>query len=807
MLASSRVLVLVVALATLLALLPSVSNATTNVAPSASPRVVGRTASTVTTDNGDGTQSTEIHSASINYQDDAGQWQRRDDSLVRDPGGGFHRAAGPAFVQFAATADAEAIRVSDDGWSLGFTMLGAARGRPVTPWGQNRVRYAGVGDGVDLEYRVVGDRVKEEVVLRRAPVIPASGPSGLGRYRFGLSVSGVTPRTTADGTIAFVTASGSTVASVPPGMAYDSMGRPSHANGFRPATKPVTNTLVNLGANRWAIDVAVDPAWLLDVGRVYPVYIDPTIDLGRASAASDAHTYIQWGDPAFGGGSRYGDHNYDGEWVTSIARGSGLEMVDDCPDHNVTWQSTTYSNVDVSPVVGRQINTATWHGKVVSGSGSFEMRPVATSWQANTLTHDTAPSLRSETKAVTVTGPGWVQTDVTDWVRNWAEDGGWAQHGVALSPVDEVMDIDLAAAESGDGPYMSVTYDSAPGPVSLTVTKGNRTVTARWTAPAHSEVSFYTATLYHASSNTQMSSQQCNSCLEAIFTGLTNQVGYYVKVTATNPHGFSTVQSATVTPGLVILGAAVTVGEVRGLNNAAAIRLKCAQPTGGDPVNVATGHFSHTFADLFVPGRGVPLAMSHTYSSDAAAIAADGPLGHGWTFTYGMSLGFADPSPDNHPWPNTATVRQENGSEAVFELDTATSAYKPNAPRVDATVVRNANGSYTFTRRSAEIFGFDSTGRLTELKDPNGYVTAVTRPSATTTVVTDPAGRTFTLAYSGGHLQSVTEASTTPARTVTFRYLDGQNNLNEVVDATGGTTSFTYDAAHRLLTMRIPSIR
>ncbi|MGH2357662.1 MAG: hypothetical protein ACRDGJ_06565, partial [Candidatus Limnocylindria bacterium] len=43
----------------------------------------------------------------------------------------------------------------------------------------------------------------------------------------------------------------------------------------------------------------------------------------------------------------------------------------------------------------------------------------------------------------------------------------------------------------------------------------------------------------------------------------------------------------------------------------------------------------------------------------------------------------------------------------------------------------------------------------------------------------------------------------TPARTVRFGY-DAQNDLRQVTDVGGGITSFTYDANHRMLTMRFP---
>ncbi len=50
---------------------------------------------------------------------------------------------------------------------------------------------------------------------------------------------------------------------------------------------------------------------------------------------------------------------------------------------------------------------------------------------------------------------------------------------------------------------------------------------------------------------------------------------------------------------------------------------------GAHPINCATGEFWHTFDDLAIPRRGVPLHFTHSYSSQQAA--QNGTLGYGWT--------------------------------------------------------------------------------------------------------------------------------------------------------------------------------
>ncbi len=79
-----------------------------------------------------------------------------------------------------------------------------------------------------------------------------------------------------------------------------------------------------------------------------------------------------------------------------------------------------------------------------------------------------------------------------------------------------------------------------------------------------------------------------------------------------------------------------------------------------DPVEAWTGNFWHTFDDMSVPGRGPALHLTQTYNSLAAA--TNGPLGHGWSFSYGMHLEIGSGD-------TPVTVHQENGSQVTFTLN------------------------------------------------------------------------------------------------------------------------------------------
>jgi YD repeat-containing protein len=210
----------------------------------------------------------------------------------------------------------------------------------------------------------------------------------------------------------------------------------------------------------------------------------------------------------------------------------------------------------------------------------------------------------------------------------------------------------------------------------------------------------------------------------------------------------------------------------------------------GAPVDAEDGNMYHTFNDIYVPGRGLPLVFTRTYNSNAAA--TNGPLGYGWVDNLSTSLAIS---------ASTVVLTEENGAQTTFTLNGSTWTAPP---RNIATLTHNADGTWTLVRQAQQTLTFDGAGRLTSLKDLNGYTTSYSYTGGQLTTVTDAAGRTIRLGYSGGHLTTVTDANVTPNRVATFQY-DAAGDLTDVIDVNGGHTQFTYDSNHRMLTMKDPN--
>ncbi|HZS16082.1 MAG TPA: RHS repeat-associated core domain-containing protein [Candidatus Dormibacteraeota bacterium] len=238
------------------------------------------------------------------------------------------------------------------------------------------------------------------------------------------------------------------------------------------------------------------------------------------------------------------------------------------------------------------------------------------------------------------------------------------------------------------------------------------------------------------------------------------------------------------------IGGNVTAQENPGGGNPSEPWACSSQGSAGDPCNTASGAFSETAADLAVPGRGIPLSLTRSYSSVFAG--TNGPLGYGWTDSYNMSLSVNGTT-------GAVTISQENASQVAFTPASGGGYTAP--PRIIATLTHNGDGTYTFVRQARETFVFSSAGQLTSERDLNGYTTWLAyNESGQLSTVTDPASRQLTFGYTGTHLTSITDPA---SRTVSYGY-DGSGNLSQVTDVAGGVTKFTYDANHLLLTITDP---
>ncbi len=212
------------------------------------------------------------------------------------------------------------------------------------------------------------------------------------------------------------------------------------------------------------------------------------------------------------------------------------------------------------------------------------------------------------------------------------------------------------------------------------------------------------------------------------------------------------------------------------------------------PINAATGDFYHTFTDIAIPGRGIPLRTTRTYNSLLAL--QDGPFGYGWSSDIGGNL-VTDAS-------GVITVTENTGTVVTFDHTVA--GYEPPS-RVMATLRDNGNATLAFTDiRTQTTFVYTTpttttTGQLVRMIDRNGYVTILGYSGGQLTSVTDPAHRSLTFTYSGTHISQISDPI---GRTVVYTYSTA-GDLTAVRDVSGGITRFSYyPNTHLMRTMTDP---
>jgi RHS repeat-associated protein len=231
-------------------------------------------------------------------------------------------------------------------------------------------------------------------------------------------------------------------------------------------------------------------------------------------------------------------------------------------------------------------------------------------------------------------------------------------------------------------------------------------------------------------------------------------------------------------------------------------------------VNTATGAYTFNKDDLSLPDIGLGLDFSQEY--DSASNSVNGPLGYGWSFSYGMSL--TQVAATGGGTACDITVTQQNGAPVVFYPPTFTGSICPSSGYQPATFEQaslrpvTCYGSETcwdMTSDGATQYLFNqSGGRLQLEQDANGNTVSLTYTGANLSAVTGQSGaRQLSFIWTGTNITKVTDSA---GRTATFAYT-GAGNLQSVTlsgSSTGDPTShewaFSYSSPHRLSTWWSP---
>lgn len=427
-----------------------------------------RTATSSTYLNPDGTFTTEVASAPVNFRDASGSWQPIDTHLVAssDSDYAYENAAGPFKARFKATAGDGFVQFSSDGQSYALGLKGA--GKSSAHAHGNTVDYAGALPGTTVAYRVLSTGIKETMTLA-----DAHGPAKFDYVLAGADDLVATTRT--DGAVSF-SAPGAArpvfVLSSP--WAADTVdGRVVHANETHPAL-----TVHKTGNGTYDISVTVDRAWLNSSARQFPVVVDPTITIGAAQ---------------------------DAEFEMSCAS-APCQTRDDDPMSIGGDDSSTYAvgvQFDLSAVPADATVTSSTLGLHFDGqcgwtsANGFGCAPVSHTidalrmtapWSEGSVTAQTPPSQLAYDPAVVSAATiaagapaGFVSWDLTALTQSWASHAT-PNNGVLLKHDPQAVGTGAPTFESSEDydatlqPRLDVTYSGGTTPPPSTPSYGQTIV-------------------------------------------------------------------------------------------------------------------------------------------------------------------------------------------------------------------------------------------------------------------------------------------------------------------------------------------
>lgn len=408
-------------------------------------------------ENADGTFTTEIAAGPARVLGADGAWRENDLTLSRGGDGRWRPRVSPTVVAVADESGGElATAAVDGGGEIAVSVDNAAEGRRAVvgrdAQGLSRARFAPVLDGgVAVEVAPIVDGVKTTYEL---PARSSAGRSLVERLRLPAGWSAFQ-----DGpSVALVDGAGAVRGAWVGGIVEDA--NPRGAMGF------ASLELLNAGTQTAVARVVIDPVWLGDPGRVFPVRVDPTVVTKKVSTTggwpgdtmvNDAYpTYSYWAATELQIGRRDGVTNDTRSLVVFDVAGSKPAGATTLSAYLGLYETASLNNgCYSSEAVGRRPvagwgSTTTWSNQPAA-DGSDEAW-TGWNWYCPDATNQNPNS--------------WVQMDVKAYYDRWLN-GTLANNGVMVLANDEEDPEQwkkFSAAERGVNiPKLTITYSRPPG--------------------------------------------------------------------------------------------------------------------------------------------------------------------------------------------------------------------------------------------------------------------------------------------------------------------------------------------------------
>ena len=366
-------------------------------APSEVPSL--RTTYSDTYDNHDGTFTSSISAAPINYQPSAGAAFAPIDLTFSAISGGNGRVrAGKTVmpVELGAPDDAAGFMSLDTGSgkiSLRLapgTKAGIAGSRPSSKGPVSSV--SGLMAGMDLSVSAGRSGVRTFFTLKSKPASNS--------FTLALDAGKLNPVFNADGSISFLDAKGNAVATMPHPYAVDSSYDEHLGSGQM--TSDVGYSLSTQGSTA-LLTVTVDAAWL--ASAVYPVYVDPTFNSSDATT-TDNFVSSKYPTTAY---PSYQRPDSPGYWELWLGRD---------PTPGTTYLQNDFIKFNLSSIPTSTISSASlqifpyWQYEHTTAMNTW-VNTADASWATGSLTWNNQPDFTAYTTGATTEGD-WHSFNVAD---------------------------------------------------------------------------------------------------------------------------------------------------------------------------------------------------------------------------------------------------------------------------------------------------------------------------------------------------------------------------------------------------------
>lgn len=366
----------------------------------------------------DGSYAAVDYGRAVHYREN-GTWQDYDNRLTYadgEDGAGYENTAGDLRVRFAPnSASGQLVRIQTEQGSVRLSLVGAAKSRQASlyapaPASDDALALENLSAGViyrdilehtDIEYRLDGGALKENIILRAAG-------SGTYSYTFELKLSGLAPTLEDNGDVRLTsTKTGETALVLPKGYMYDAAGAESAA---------VSYTLTEANGHRWLLTVTADSTWIDSPDRVFPVTIDPTVVRTNHTVYSNIKDcYVYDGQTAVNGSYAWMYAGYTGGKAHYSL--IGIRELPELPASAVVIRAT----------LGLRAI------EVLGGPVTLSAHAVRSGWESGTAVWSTKPSFDATVLDYRIiSGNGTYDFDITSLAQDWYAGNEQSANGILL---------------------------------------------------------------------------------------------------------------------------------------------------------------------------------------------------------------------------------------------------------------------------------------------------------------------------------------------------------------------------------------